>query len=150
MKRIALVAAAAGVAVLVAGPDRAVASRAVFAEPTHTVWDSVYTDAQTKTGDSLYKATCIKCHGAELKGGDDGSPLVGDEFMKSFDGKPLSALFDQIRNSMPPDNPKSIPRAQVADIVAYLLAQNHFPAGAAPLTDDMDRLSDIKFVPTKP
>jgi mono/diheme cytochrome c family protein len=151
MKRIALIAAVTGAVALVAGRDHAAyASRAAFAEPTHTVWDSVYTDAQTKTGDSLYKATCIKCHGAELKGGDDGSPLAGEEFMKSFDGRPLSALFDQIRNSMPPDNPKSIPRAQVANIVAYLLAQNHFPAGAAPLTDDMDRLSDIKFIPTKP
>ena len=118
-------------------------------EPTHTVWDSVYTDAQTVRGDSLYRQTCVKCHGAELAGGDDGSPLVGDPFLSNWDGQSLDQLYDRIRNSMPPDNPKSIPRDQVADVLAFMLAKNHFPAGANPLTDDPDRLKDIKVVKSK-
>ena len=118
-------------------------------EPTHTVWDSVYTDSQTTRGDSLYRQTCVKCHGAELAGGNDGSPLVGDPFLGNWDGQSLDQLYDRIRNSMPPDNPKSIPRDQVADILAFVLAKNRFPAGARPLTDDPDRLKDIKVVKNK-
>jgi mono/diheme cytochrome c family protein len=118
-------------------------------EPTHTVWDSVYTDAQTVRGDSLYRQTCVKCHGPELAGGDDGSPLVGDPFLGNWDGQSLDQLYDRIRNSMPPDNPKSIPRDQVADVLAFVLAKNHFPAGATPLTDDPARLKDIKVLKRK-
>ena len=142
-----LVATALGVSAftLVASASRS--TRRV--EPTHTVWDSVYTDSQTVRGDSLYRQTCVKCHGAELAGGDDGSPLVGDPFLGNWDGQPLDQLYDRIRNSMPPDNPKSIPRDQVADVLAFVLAKNHFPAGAKPLTDDPDRLKDIKVLKRK-
>jgi len=134
----------------------ATASHARFApttarEPAHTTWDSVYTAGQATHGDSLYKAIgCVKCHGATLAGGDDGSPLIGTDFNSNWDGKTLQQLFDQIRNSMPPDNPKSVPRDQVTDLVAYLLAQNHFPAGARALTDSTERLTDVKVVFTKP
>jgi S-disulfanyl-L-cysteine oxidoreductase SoxD len=133
--------------IAVSFPSRGEGSRR---EPSHTVWDSVYTDSQTLRGDSIYKATCARCHGAELKGGDDGSPLAGDPFFVNWEGKPLAGLFDQVRNSMPPDNPKSLTRAQTADVVAYLLARNRFPSGKAALTDDSDRLNDIKIVQKKP
>lgn len=119
-------------------------------EPAHTTWDSVFTDAQATHGDSLYKAQCVKCHLANLAGGDDGSPLTGKDFNSDFEGATLDQLFDQVYSRMPPDNPKSIPRAQVADIVAYLLAQNKFPAGAKPLTESPDQLKDIKIVFSKP
>jgi mono/diheme cytochrome c family protein len=118
-------------------------------EPTHSVWDSVYTDSQTVRGDSVYRQTCIKCHGPALAGGDDGSPLVGDAFLGNWDGQPLDQLYDRIRNSMPPDNPKSIPRDQVADVLAFVLAKNHFPAGTKALTSEPDQLKDIKVVKSK-
>jgi len=128
----------------------AFARRASVAEPTHTVWDSVYTAAQASRGDSLYKVTCIKCHGATLSGGDEGSPLVGSAFLGNWRDLTLDQLFDKIRTSMPPDNPKSIATRDVADLVAYLLAQNQFPAGAKVLTDSLDRLKDIKITTSRP
>ncbi len=115
-----------------------------------SVWDAVYTVDQVQRGDSVYQKTCKSCHGAELKGGDDGAPLAGPEFMKSYDGKLLDAMFLQIRNSMPPTDPKSIPRPLVADVMAYMLSRNHFPAGSAPLTDDIERLHQIRFHAVKP
>jgi mono/diheme cytochrome c family protein len=127
----------------------AFARRASVAEPTHTVWDSVYTAAQASHGDSLYKATCVKCHGATL-GGGEGSPLVGSAFLGNWRDLTLDQLFDKIRTSMPPDNPKSIATRDVADLVAYLLAQNQFPAGAKVLTDSLDRLKDIKITTSRP
>jgi mono/diheme cytochrome c family protein len=128
----------------------AFARRASVAEPTHTVWDSVYTAAQASHGDSLYKATCVKCHGATLGGGDEGSPLVGSAFLGNWRDLTLDQLFDKIRTSMPPDNPKSIATRDVADLVAYLLAQNQFPAGAKVLTDSLDQLKDVKITTSRP
>ena len=137
-------------AFVVAAALTAFARHASVAEPTHTVWDSVYTAAQASRGDSLYKATCVKCHGATLSGGDEGSPLVGSAFLGNWRDLTLDQLFDKIRTSMPPDNPKSIPTRDVADLVAYLLAQNQFPAGAKLLTDSLDRLKDIKITTSRP
>jgi len=128
----------------------AFARRASVAEPTHTVWDSVYTAAQASRGDSLYKVTCVKCHGATLSGGDEGSPLVGSAFLGNWRDLTLDQLFDKIRTSMPPDNPKSIATHDVADLVAYLLAQNQFPAGVRMLTDSLDQLKDIKITTSRP
>ena len=119
-------------------------------EPARTVWDSVYTDSQAVSGDTLYKQNCVKCHGPTLAGVDDGSPLTGAAFLSDWDGKTVRDLTDRVRTSMPPDNPKSIPRATVTTIVTYLLAQNHFPAGHRILVDDPDSLSDIKILTSKP
>ncbi|HEY2164770.1 MAG TPA: cytochrome c [Gemmatimonadaceae bacterium] len=126
------------------------AHRVPVVAPTHTVWDSVYTTAQASHGDSLYRATCIKCHGATLSGGDEGSPLVGSAFLGNWRDLTLDQLFDKIRTSMPPDNPKSIATRDVADLVAYLLAQNQFPAGAKVLTDSLEQLKDIKITTVRP
>lgn len=127
------------------------AHRARSIEPAHTTWDSVYTAAQATRGDSLYKAIgCVKCHGATLTGGDDGSPLTGMDFQGNWDGKTLQDLFDQIRNSMPPDNPRTVPRDQVVDLVGYLLSKNQFPAGGRALPDSAERLGDVKVVFKKP
>ena len=124
--------------------------RSPVIQPTHTVWDSVYTAAQASHGDSLYRATCVKCHGATLGGGDQGSPLVGSAFLGNWSDLTLDQLFDKIRTSMPPDNPKSIATRDVADLISYLLAQNQFPAGAKTLTDSLDQLKDIKITTSRP
>jgi mono/diheme cytochrome c family protein len=119
-------------------------------EPSRSVWDSVYSDSQATAGDALYKVTCVKCHGLTLAGVDDGSPLVGSSFLSNWSGQTLADLHDRVRTSMPPDNPKSIPRDQITTILAYLLAQNHFPVGHRPLVNDPDSLRDIKILSSKP
>ncbi len=124
--------------------------RAPVVEPTHTVWDSVYTAVQASHGDSLYRGTCVKCHGATLGGGDQGSPLVGSSFLDNWRDLTLDQLYDKIRTSMPPDNPKSIPTRDVADLLAFILAENQFPAGAKTLTDSVDQLKDIKITSSRP
>lgn len=132
-------------------PERSEGSAVPAAsEPTHSVWDSVYTDAQAAHGDSLYKTGCAKCHGTTLAGSDDGTPLTGDTFLGNWNGLTLAELYDKIRTTMPPESPKTIPPDQVTDMLAYLLAQNHFPAGRTALTADVDRLKDVKVVVSKP
>lgn len=147
MRRVGFIAAAIGAGALLGHPTR---HTSVAAEPARSVWDSVYTDSQAVRGDTLYQTACGKCHGATLAGGDDGTPLTGKIFLSNWDGQTLAQLYDRIRNSMPPDNPNSIPRGQVADILAYMLAQNHFPSGRMVLTDDLRRLKDVKFLQSRP
>jgi S-disulfanyl-L-cysteine oxidoreductase SoxD len=147
---LALASIAMAAAAVVQSRRLAFATTVRAAEPTRTVWDSVYADSQAVRGDSLYAATCVKCHGAELKGGDDGTPLTGDEFFLKWNGKTLDELSELVRTTMPSENPKSLSRPQVTQLVAYLLARNHFPAGQKLLPTDRDSLADIKLVQTKP
>jgi mono/diheme cytochrome c family protein len=151
--RLTVVAVFAGVAFLV--PLRASAHRGDAADRAHpmfsqTVWDSVYTAEQATRGDSLYKVTCVKCHGPELAGGDDGAPLAGKLFLGNWTGLPLNELYEKIRTTMPSDNPKTVPPEQLIDILAFMLSKNQFPAGTKVLTTDSTLLKDIKFLQDKP
>jgi hypothetical protein len=115
-------------------------------EPTRSVWDSVYTDSQAFRGDSLYKAQCGKCHAANLSGGDEGPALNTAIFLSNWDGRTLDELVDRIRNSMPPDDPNTIPRKQIVD----MLAQNHFSSGRTAFADGAGGLKNIKFLQSRP
>lgn len=116
-----------------------------------TVWDGVYTTAQAQHGDSLFQATCDKCHGEKAANTpDDGGRLVGKDFLADFDGLALSELYTKIYTTMPSDKPKSLQPKDVADVMAYLLAQNQFPAGSVALVENADSLKTIKVVAAKP
>lgn len=147
VRRLGVMVVAIGAGTLLGSPLR---QPHTIAEPTHSVWDSVYTDSQAVRGDSLYKTACGKCHGPAATGADDGPPLVGAVFNSNWNGQTLSDLHDRIRSTMPPENPNTIPRAQVTDILAYMLAQNHFPAGRVALSDDVARLKDVKYLQSRP
>lgn len=112
-----------------------------------SVWDSVYTLAQAGRGESTYRATCANCHGDSLKGINDAPALTGSDFQKDYDGNPLSSLFSKISNDMPSDNPGSLTNPQVAEVVAFVLQYNGYPAGSADLSAVADSLSGIKFLP---
>ena len=46
----------------------AIDAAAFSAQAGKTVWDGVYSDAQSKRGQDLSKASCVTCHGEELAG----------------------------------------------------------------------------------
>ena len=54
-------------------------------------------------------------------------------------------MFDQIRTTMPEDNPGSLERQQYIDVVAYIFSLNAFPAGENELPGDDDGLKKIKI-----
>jgi len=149
-RRLLFAAVLGGFAIFAARHPLALAGTRPSREPGRSVWDSVYTEAQASRGDSLYKATCVKCHGATLTGTDDGSPLTGANFLGNWSGLSAGELYEKIRTTMPPDKPKSIPRPDLADIVAYIFAQNHFPAGSKALSDSAEALNAIKILQSKP
>jgi len=114
-----------------------------------TVWDGVYSDAQAKRGEALFGDKCAMCHGADLSGGDAPS-LVGSEFSGNWDDLSLGDLAERIRVSMPQDNPQSLTRDQVADLITVILKRNNVPAGQADLPASADSLKAIKYKANKP
>ena len=120
-------------------------SRVHAQPPTQSVWDGVYTEEQANRGKALYAQECASCHGSELTGGEMAPPLAGGEFLAGWDGLTIGDLFERIRISMPQNSPGSLSNAQNADILAFMLAANKFPAGTAELQKDAMILKSIKF-----
>jgi mono/diheme cytochrome c family protein len=112
-----------------------------------SVWDSVFTLAQAGRGESTYRAMCASCHGDSLAGINDAPPLTGAPFHKTWDGNALSSLFNRVGNDMPSDNPGTLTKAQVAELVAFVLKYNGYPAGKLELSAAAESLSQIKFLP---
>jgi S-disulfanyl-L-cysteine oxidoreductase SoxD len=121
------------------------------AQPSErSVWDGVYTAEQSKRGETLYANNCASCHGSALGGGESAPPLSGGEFFANWSGLTLGDLFDRIRVSMPADRPGKLTREQNADILAFILNVNQFPAGTTELDHRSEVLKQIKFEAEKP
>ena len=59
-------------------------------------------------------------------------------------------LFERIRIPMPEGRPGTLSRQVNADILAYLLSGNQFPAGKSDLVKETELLKQIKFEAVKP
>ncbi|MEO7156604.1 MAG: cytochrome c [Vicinamibacterales bacterium] len=108
---------------------------AVSAQAQQSVKAGVYTAAQADRGQNVYRSKCASCHAPNR--------FTDDLFYTSFAGKPLWEMFDVISDSMPEDNPGSLKKEDYADVIAYLLKLNNFPAGATELPIDKAALSAI-------
>jgi len=127
-----------------------IASFALDAQEPRTVWSGIYTEAQSKRGEALYMEMCGNCHGAELEGLDMSPPLAGATFSSNWNDLTMGDLADRIRISMPADRPGTMTRAQVADVMAFMLKANKFPSGASELPQEVLLLKQIRIVPEKP
>lgn len=115
------------------------------AATSRSVWDGVYTKEQAQRGQAAYAQECMKCHAENLSGGEDAPALAGDEFRQRWNAKSIGALFESIRKTMPSDDPGNLSTRQYADIVAYILSVNEFPAGQKELEHEAAPLNDIRI-----
>jgi quinoprotein glucose dehydrogenase len=113
------------------------------AQQAHTTADGIYTAAQAARGKTLYFNDCIACHGGELQGEEDNPSLTGQPFMSKWGGQPVSMLLDFINRTMPPGNGGVLGATGDADVVAFILSYNGFPAGRSELPTNMDVLRAI-------
>jgi mono/diheme cytochrome c family protein len=120
-----------------------------LAGAAQSVWDGVYSEEQAKRGQPLYSRYCSSCHGEQLTGGEDSPPLTGGAFIANWNGLTVGDLFERIRVSMPQDHPGRLTRQQNADILAYVLSANQFPAGKTDLPAETERLKQIRFEAAK-
>ena len=108
-----------------------------------TAWDGVFTKEQADRGSEAYQKNCVACHSENLQSGP-ARPLVGDTFWQDWGEDRLSSLFNVIANTMPADKPRSLPESVYADVVAFILQENGFPAGSQQLTSRS--MAEIKVV----
>jgi mono/diheme cytochrome c family protein len=120
------------------------------AQAPKSVWDGAYTEEQSKRGAASYTAECSECHSPELMGDGFAPALAGTDFLNAWNGLSLGDLFERIRVSMPPGKETAVPAETKADIVAYILQANKFPAGKTEIVAQTDALKGIKFEATKP
>ena len=119
-------------------------------EESKSVWDGVYTEEQAKRGEPIYHKECAACHGDMLTGGESAPPLTGGAFLSNWNGLTMGDLFDRIRKTMPQSAPGRLTRQQDADILAFMLSVNKFPAGRTELFRQSEMLKEIRFESTKP
>jgi mono/diheme cytochrome c family protein len=146
-----IVAAAIVAIVFGGGWDAARARGAAQADAkTRTVWDGVYNEAQAKRGKERYVNECSSCHLADLSGSDQAPPLNGEPFILQWENRTAGDLFTSLRTTMPQGTPGQLSSQAYAEIVAYLLQANAFPAGFDELARDADLLKTIQIVRRKP
>ncbi len=114
------------------------------AQAWRTVSDGVYTQEQAIRGATAYADNCASCHGGDMSGGDFAPDLIGEVFAQHWGSKDLSDLFAKV-HTMPPDRPGALGGEAYADIVAFVLKTNGYPAGPKPMSTDPAVLKLITF-----
>lgn len=89
----------------------------------------LYTSAQATRGKDVYAGMCLSCH---VGMGNH----TGAKFRAQWNGHAVGELYGFIHDNMPQNDPASLPDADYAAVVAYLLQVNGMPAGATPLPPD--------------
>ncbi|PYT06051.1 MAG: class I cytochrome c [Acidobacteria bacterium] len=117
---------------------------------SRSVWDGVYTKEQVKRGEKLYAQLCSSCHGQELAGNDEAAPLSGPAFQASWEGLSVGELSNRVRVSMPPNDPGTLSRQQIVDILSYVLSVNGFPSGKTELDSKPEVLKQVRIEAIKP
>lgn len=92
-----------------------------------------YTAAQAKSGEAVYAAHCASCHGTNLQG-VAAPAIAGKDFLSTAakNNYTVSILNTIVTQNMPLNDPASLKPSEYADVMAYLLAANCFPAGNTP------------------
>jgi mono/diheme cytochrome c family protein len=138
-----MMSAAAMIAGAVAYGNHTAAEPAQGAVTVKSVWDGVYSPDQAKRGREKYAQVCSACHQNDLSGSDQAPSLAGGEFLDRWDGQSVGDLADRIRLTMPQDDIGSLNTQLSADITAYLLQANSFPAGQEELPADRTALKAL-------
>jgi len=82
-----------------------------------------YTPEQAAAGRVAYAQSCAQCHGEDLSLLPT-AELTGPAFAGRWLGRDSDELIQQIRATMPPEGPGSLPGDAYIEIAAFLLAQN--------------------------
>lgn len=148
MRRIAtaIVVALAVALVLALQASTTLAQQAAPEQKTgRSVWEGIYTMAQAERGEALYAVGCAHCHGPDLAGGEMAPAITGGDFRWKWDGISVGQLFERLRVTMPLDAPERMTRDEKADVLAFMLRVNDYPAGETELPGRAEMLEPIRF-----
>lgn len=109
---------------------------------------ALFTADQATAGAAVYQQSCASCHGGGLEG-VSAPALKGAAFGDMATAQSLTAdsLLEVTAASMPQSDPGSLKPEDYNAVVAYILQQNGYPAGATPLAPHASGLKDAKITP---
>ena len=126
------------------------AALALAATTSRSIWDGVYSPEQLERGRKSYESQCADCHGEKLEGDGKKSPaLKGAEFLKNWRNKSVHRLIDVTWRTMPPEEPKTLSKELCADVAAFILAENGYPAGKTELKSDAPDIRQVVLEPPR-
>ena len=95
---------------------------------------AAYTRDQAEAGAAVYRQSCAECHLANLRGSFEAPELSGPSFRAGWRAGTVANLLDLIRETMPPDAPRTLSEQQAASVAAYLLRENGVSPADTPLS----------------
>jgi len=114
------------------------ASRSAAEDP-RTIVDRVYSVAQAERGEQRFKISCSSCHTPSSFG--DGM------FADRWDGQTMADVFEYVSSTMPENDPGGLKKEDYADVLAYMLRINAYPAGYDELPVDSVELKKLAIAP---
>ncbi len=119
------------------------ASSSAEAAPASAGVAPTFTAGQATLGKLDYDMSCAACHGTALTNAMYGPPLAGEGFEGRWFGKSVGALYQYAHDKMPPSHPGTLPAADYAAIIAYVLSVNGMAPGPTPLPTDIGVLNTM-------
>ncbi len=101
-----------------------------------TTNDGVYTTKQADGAKAQFDKICADCHPFTVAGKKKlkDVPLGEDPFYENWTGRPLADMITTIALTMPNDGSAVVTEEEATNLVAYILQQNGFKSGTAPLS----------------
>lgn len=130
------IAAIAAATIVIGGAAVFADSPADSQAEINNVWDGAYTTEQAERGQEAYEVSCVGCHAGTLRGTPGGPGIAGGRFIFNWSDRSVGELLDYVIHNMPIGAGNTLPHETYADIVAYILEVNEFPAGEVELSAD--------------
>jgi mono/diheme cytochrome c family protein len=120
-----------------------------------SVWSGVYSQAQAARGEQAFVRNCIACHSdklGEMAGHGPAPAVIGPDFRVRWTGASIADLYDTIMQTMPAGASNSLSPGEYADLTAFLLRINEYPAGTAEINpyqrDHLMRITIDELAPS--
>ena len=102
-----------------------------------SVVDGVFTERQARRGERWFVQMCEQCHRTR--------DFTNAQFHERWAGQSVGDMLQFMQNTMPPENPGALSTERYADVLAYFLAVNNYPAGEDELPADASMVMDIRI-----
>ena len=101
-----------------------------------SVLDGVFTSSQASSGEQRFRQVCAACHSTnEFRGG---------RFRIKWVGQTAGDIFELVSTTMPEGDPGSLSPEDYANLLAYILRLNGYPAVEEPLPADVSALQNLR------
>ena len=102
-----------------------------------SVLDGVFTSSQASRGEQRFRQVCAACHRI--------NDFTGIRFRLIWVGRTVGDFFQVTSTLMPEDDPGSLSPEDYANLLAYFLQLNGYPAGEEPLPADVSALQNVRI-----